>query len=138
VTETHQPSVEDITAVSAEHERQLELMHMIFAECEARNLRVWLFGGWGIDALQGCIARNHDDIDMLTANSARTALHAVLEQLGGAVCDNNTGWWYNWNDIGVDIGFLLTHRDGTVVSDVNKDDPCVYPWPPGSFPEECN
>jgi len=138
MTDIHHSPVDDVTDISDGQERQLELLRLLFTECEEQGLRIWLFGGWGIDTLLGRITRSHTDIDVLTKSSSRRALRMILEQLGGALCDNGTGWWYNWHDIGVDIGFLLTHRNGTVVSDINKDDPCVYPWPPGSFPEECN
>ena len=123
---------------SGQDEVQLELIRTLFWESERRNARFWLFGGWGIDALLGSVSRDHSDIDVLAEASSRTALRAALEHIGGEISDNGTGWWFHKDEIGVDIGFILTYSDGTVVSDVDHADPNVYPWPPGSFPEECN
>lgn len=32
---------------------------------EAANLRVWLDGGWGVDALLGTQTRAHEDMDLV-------------------------------------------------------------------------
>ena len=120
------------------NEAQLELIRELFSQCERRNVRFWLFGGWGIDALLGGVTRDHSDIDILVNAGSAEGLRSALQEMGGEVCDNGTGWRYEKNEIGIDIGFLLTHADGTVVSDTDHDDSNVYPWPPGSFPEQCN
>lgn len=123
-------------AISDQNQAQLDLIREIVSECEANNVRIWLFGGWGIDALQGIVTREHGDIDMLAEESSRETLSKVLNRIG--VCDIRPEFNLGKNGIGLDIGFTLTHSDGTVVSDVSPDDPNVYPWPPGSFPDECN
>jgi len=123
---------------SDQNKAQLELLRELFSECEARNVRIWLFGGWGIDTLHGSITREHEDFDFLAEASSMEALRVVLERIGGEIGHNGKSLWFNKNDVGIDIGFTLTHSDVTVVSDVNDDDPNVYPWPPGSFPDEYN
>jgi hypothetical protein len=37
-----------------------------------------------------------------------------------------------------DIIYFYKLPDGTLVSDLDADDPFVYPWPPGAFPREPN
>ena len=37
----------------------------VIAALQAGNLRVWLDGGWGVDALLGEITRPHDDVDLV-------------------------------------------------------------------------
>jgi lincosamide nucleotidyltransferase A/C/D/E len=31
----------------------------------ARDLKVWLDGGWGVDALLGTQTRDHEDVDLI-------------------------------------------------------------------------
>ena len=119
-------------------EVHLKLIGELFAVCEQRNLRIWLLGGWGIDALLGRISRGHGDIDILAEADSREGLLKVLQHIGGEIVDKPTGCWFKRDEVSVDIGFISYAADGTPVSDLKKDDPNVYPWPPGSFPEECN
>ena len=121
-----------------QNDAQLELIRELFAECASRNLRIWLLGGWGIDALLGRISREHEDIDIIAEASSKEALHEAIERIGGEFADKPMGWRFCKNDVRVDITFILYAADRTPVSDLKKDDPNVYPWPPGSFPKECN
>ena len=124
--------------VSAHNRAQLELIRELFSACERRKVRFWLFGGWGIDALLGRVTREHSDIDILAETSSRQALRSALESIGGELSDKGAGWRYVGNGVRADISFLFAHSDGAVVSDIDPDDPDVYPWPEDSFPEECN
>ena len=47
---------------------------------EARGLRVWLDGGWGVDALLGEVTRLHEDVDLVVELEA---LDDVIDALGG-------------------------------------------------------
>ena len=120
------------------NEAQLELIRELFAECESRNLRIWLLGGWGIDALLGRISREHNDIDILAEASSKENLLAAIEHIGGESADKPMGWRFCKNNVRVDVTFILYAADGTPISDLKKEDPNVYPWPPSSFPDECN
>lgn len=121
-----------------QNQAQLAVIQDLFDRCENENMHFWLYGGWAIDALLGTVTRNHSDIDILVHDHSREALRSILSEMGRDICDNGSGWFYKKNDIGMDIGFLLTLANGTVVSDVDSTDPNVYPWPTGSFPLECN
>ena len=121
-----------------QNEAQLELIGALFADCESRNLRVWLLGGWGIDALLGKISREHYDIDIVAEESSKEALREAIEHIGGEFADKPMGWRFCKNDVRVDVTFIFYAADGTPISDLKEEDPNVYPWPPGSFPDECN
>jgi lincosamide nucleotidyltransferase A/C/D/E len=49
---------------------------------EARGLRVWLDGGWGVDALAGRQTRDHEDLDIAIALAEADAVIAALATLG--------------------------------------------------------
>ena len=119
-------------------EAQLELIRDLFAECESRDLRIWLLGGWGIDALLGRVIREHHDIDIVAEETCKEPLRAAVEHIRGEFAPKPIGWRFLRDDVRVDITFISYAADGTPVSDLKKDDPNVYPWPPGSFPKECN
>jgi lincosamide nucleotidyltransferase A/C/D/E len=45
-------------------------------------ITAWVDGGWGIDALVGEQTREHEDLDLVVAQSALPAAQAVLQALG--------------------------------------------------------
>jgi len=49
---------------------------------EAAGLRVWLDGGWGIDALLGRQTRDHDDVDIVVELDRIHEARRSLEPLG--------------------------------------------------------
>lgn len=131
-------SCADDKLLSDRNKAQLALIRDLFAECERRGIRIWLFGGWGIDALLGRVSREHNDIDILVEAGSRDALREVLMHILGEVGDHNMGWRCMKNGARADIFFILHCSDGTPVIDVAGGDPNVYPWPPGSFPDKLN
>jgi lincosamide nucleotidyltransferase A/C/D/E len=52
----------------------------VLAVLEAKGLRIWLDGGWGVDALLGEQTRSHEDVDLVVELAA---LADVVETLGG-------------------------------------------------------
>jgi lincosamide nucleotidyltransferase A/C/D/E len=59
-------------------------LHRILDALEAAGQRVWLAGGWGVDALAGVQSRTHDDLDVVLEDFDHTVAEAgkVLENLG--------------------------------------------------------
>jgi lincosamide nucleotidyltransferase A/C/D/E len=49
---------------------------------QAAGVRVWLAGGWGVDALVGRATRPHADIDLVLAREALPRAELALEPLG--------------------------------------------------------
>lgn len=52
------------------------------------GLRVWLDGGWGVDALLGRQSRPHDDVDVVVELSAVAEVWAALVPLGFEMTDD--------------------------------------------------
>jgi lincosamide nucleotidyltransferase A/C/D/E len=53
---------------------------MVIATLQEADLRVWIDGGWGVDALLGEVTRRHEDVDLVVELAA---LGAVFERLFG-------------------------------------------------------
>jgi lincosamide nucleotidyltransferase A/C/D/E len=49
---------------------------------DAASVRVWLDGGWGVDALLEEETREHDDLDLVVALEQGDSLAAILRSLG--------------------------------------------------------
>ena len=54
----------------------------------AAPVRVWLDGGWGVDALIGRQTRDHDDLDVVTPLSEGNAARSVLTMLGFEITED--------------------------------------------------
>lgn len=57
----------------------------VVAALESGGVRIWLDGGWGIDALVGEQTREHDDLDCVIALSDAPIARDALAALGFAV-----------------------------------------------------
>src|SRR5918993_2543073 len=57
----------------------------VVASLQQAGIRVWLDGGWGIDALVGEQTREHDDLDCVIALSDAPVARDALAVLGFAV-----------------------------------------------------
>lgn len=55
---------------------------------EGQGLRVWLDGGWGVDALVGRQTRKHEDLDIAIVLAEASAVIASLASLGYNVYDD--------------------------------------------------
>ena len=60
----------------------------VIATLERAGVRVWLDGGWGVDALVGEQTRDHDDLDCVIALSDAPIARDALAVLGFAVALN--------------------------------------------------
>src|SRR5215213_9902823 len=54
----------------------------VVATLEGAGVRVWLDGGWGVDALVGEQTRDHDDLDCVIALSDASVARDAIEVLG--------------------------------------------------------
>ncbi|MGZ4691244.1 MAG: nucleotidyltransferase domain-containing protein [Acidimicrobiia bacterium] len=61
--------------------RAVEVLSVLDA-LQADGLRVWLDGGWGIDALLGEQTRDHDDVDIVVELDALPDVITTLGRLG--------------------------------------------------------
>jgi len=60
----------------------------VVGELQARNLRVWIDGGWGVDALLGEVTRLHDDVDLVVELRALPEVYGCLGSLGLSVSED--------------------------------------------------
>ena len=58
---------------------------IVVATLQQAGVRVWLDGGWGVDALVGEQTREHDDLDCVIALSDAPTVRDALAVLGFAV-----------------------------------------------------
>jgi lincosamide nucleotidyltransferase A/C/D/E len=63
---------------------------MVISALEDNNLRVWIDGGWGVDALLGEVTRPHEDVDLVVELGALGTVFECLSQLGFAVAEDLT------------------------------------------------
>jgi hypothetical protein len=122
-----------------QNREHLSLIRRVTSACESRGVRIWLLGGWGVDALCGAVRRAHHDVDFIARLSDREA----CRRLAGSVADEipeDTPQKLRFLKSGIqcDTRFFYVLPDGAPVSDLDAHDPLVYPWPADSFPEQPN
>jgi lincosamide nucleotidyltransferase A/C/D/E len=54
----------------------------LFLDMEAQGVRLWLMGGWGVDALVGRQTRPHHDVDVLVEVATLERFRERLHELG--------------------------------------------------------
>ncbi len=67
---------------SAVQDKQLSLLLTLLGMCKERGIQMWVFGGYGLDALYGQLTRDHGDIDLCVRDEDLTSLEKLFEQLG--------------------------------------------------------
>jgi lincosamide nucleotidyltransferase A/C/D/E len=60
----------------------------ILGALQARGLRVWLDGGWGVDALLGEETRVHEDADLVVELDSLAEVFESLNSLGFAIAED--------------------------------------------------
>ena len=55
----------------------------VINEAGERNIRISVFGGFGLDGLYGKMTRSHDDLDIFVEDADRDRFKSMLEGLGG-------------------------------------------------------
>jgi lincosamide nucleotidyltransferase A/C/D/E len=68
---------------------RLSEVHAILLELDAAGCRIWVAGGWGVDALVGYQSRAHRDLDLAVDAEDMSAALLVLERRGYCV---ETDW----------------------------------------------
>jgi lincosamide nucleotidyltransferase A/C/D/E len=60
----------------------------VIAALQAGSHRVWIDGGWGVDALLGEVTRPHEDVDLVVELAALGAVFDCLSRLGFSVTED--------------------------------------------------
>ena len=85
----------------------LELLDQL----DRANIRVWLDGGWGVDALLGRQTRAHHDVDIIVSVADVPRLREILGQRGFAIREGSPPY-----------AFVLADRSGV---EVDADDALI-------------
>jgi lincosamide nucleotidyltransferase A/C/D/E len=104
---------------------------------DARGVRCWVMGGWGVDALLGRVTREHKDLDLLV-HRADLATYAAVTRRGGFA--RKLEWSESRSlEIGgvtYDSAFVDVHPDGREIDvhvvDVQHGELVQFhdgPWP---------
>ncbi len=67
---------------SPQQARQLDALLALLKQCDAVDLPICVFGGYGLDALYGKLTRDHHDFDIIVATDNQEPLIEILMTLG--------------------------------------------------------
>jgi lincosamide nucleotidyltransferase A/C/D/E len=100
--------------------------------------RVWLDGGWGVDALLGEVTRPHDDVDLVVELDPLPAVLDALATLGFSVTENLAPVRVvlrSPDGLQVDLHPVTFAEDGTGWQRGASPDGSDCPYPAGGFGE---
>ncbi|HEY4718360.1 MAG TPA: nucleotidyltransferase family protein [Anaerolineales bacterium] len=91
----------------------------LYTNLEALGIKIWIDGGWGVDALLGRQTRPHEDIDIVVEQKHVATLRKFLENKGyrDMQRDDTSAWNFVMSDVeGHQVDFHVivfdTHGDG--------------------------
>ena len=118
---------------------QEQAIREVLMAFQSGGVNTWLLGGWGIDALLRHVSREHEDIDLIAAledrKRVRMAVRSLADRIGG---DTDVELHFFQKGVRAEVVYFYRLPEGLLVSDLDSSDPCIYAWPPESFPEETN
>jgi lincosamide nucleotidyltransferase A/C/D/E len=97
--------------------RQDQVMSL-YLDMESHGVKLWLMGGWGVDALLGRQTRDHNDLDVLIEVKSLERFRQRLHDLKLAfkhVWDEETWWVHDISWSGPEpqpTAFVYAHEDG--------------------------
>ena len=112
-------------------------LQQVLDSTDKANVPIWIYGGWGLDALEGHQLREHHDVDLFVRTTDAPALKSILLNLGCHLDEggpNNFGI-YQGPHIG-DVLLFDPHPDGYYITDAGAAG--AFTLPPDSFPDEPN
>lgn len=62
--------------------RQLNSLMEILTECRKLKIRVWITGGYGLDALYGALTRDHGDFDLFVKEKSKDRFIQIIRSFG--------------------------------------------------------
>ena len=100
----------------------------------AAGVRVWLDGGWGVDALIGHQTRDHDDLDLVIPLCESDAARRTLTALGFALVEDEPTLCFVARDAGdrrVDVHTVAFDGEGGALQ--RQEDGSFWRYPPEGF-----
>lgn len=67
---------------SEEQSKRLESLLAVSSECQKQGIIVWVFGGYGLDALYGKLTRDHRDFDLYVEGNLEEKFIEIIKKLG--------------------------------------------------------
>lgn len=113
--------------------RSRDVVEIVYA-LSAADVRVWLDGGWGVDALIGCQTRDHDDLDIVIPLSESDAARRTLTSLGFDLIEDEPTLCFvarDANDRRVDVHTVTFDDEGGALQ--RQEDGTFWRYPPNSF-----
>jgi lincosamide nucleotidyltransferase A/C/D/E len=105
----------------------LEIAHHL----RAAGVRVWLDGGWGVDALIGHQTRDHDDLDLVIPLPESDLARRTLIALGFELVENESTLCFVARDAGgrrVDVHTVTFDDEGGALQ--RQEDGTFWRYPP--------
>lgn len=62
--------------------KQLDSLLAILRECRRLGIRVWVVGGYGLDALYGALTRDHGDFDLFIKEESKDKFIQIINRHG--------------------------------------------------------
>jgi hypothetical protein len=95
---------------------QLRVIRLVVDTLRVAEIRAWLFGGWGVDALAGSITRPHGDIEFWMERRDDEQSKVVLVQAGATALmtqPREESCEYDWNGVPFSTAYFDRRPDGT-------------------------
>jgi len=99
---------------------------------EAAGAEVWVYGGWGIDALLGQQTRPHDDLDIIIRSDDIEATMSVTSNLGFSLMIDELPQGFvirDRLDRRIDIHPISFRNDGSAVQEIRGGGEWVFSGP---------
>ena len=118
-------------------DKQLQVLEELISVTEEADIPIWIYGGYGLEALVKSPLRPHKDIDIFIHKRDKAGLTDVLTSVGFDVFGSGLHYVvFTKNEQHVECTTFEELDDGTLVTDTG--DTGVFPWPANSFPKEPN
>lgn len=94
-----------------------ELVVSLYNELSEKGLKIWLDGGWGVDAIIGVQTRPHGDVDLIVQKKDVGGLNAFFTEKGYAEVPRDDSRWWNYvlgdeNGNEVDVHVIEIDEEG--------------------------
>ena len=111
----------------------LDVLEIVEA-LNSASMRVWLDGGWGVDALIGRQTRDHDDLDLVLALSEANVAQRTLVALDFTITENEATACFVAHDgrgRRVDVHTVAFDKEGGGLQQL--EDGASWRYPPEGF-----
>jgi len=115
---------------------QLRIIKAVVNTLDAAGISAWLFGGWGLDARIGRIAREHGDVEFWVERTDAGRSKAVLTGAGAtalATQPPEESCEFTWDGADFSTAYFDRQPDGLFRLQGRWSD---WLFPPGSFGDE--